>query len=119
MIKLFNTIKHTPKEFGYKPLFYDAEQEELEQRIKARENREITSTEAMKFRMRQEFSRQRRNQTVQQRKHSKHSSLRLLVLIIALSVISYVVLDRFLPDLMKVWFPLEHQEYEMLDPYDS
>ena len=119
MIKLFNTIKREPKEFGYKPLFYDAEQEELEKRIRSREDRGISSAESMKFRMRQEFGRQRRSQVVTQRNYSKRSSIRLLLIIIALSAISYVVLENWLPDLMQAWFPLEHQEYELLDPYDS
>lgn len=119
MIKLFNTVKREPREFGYKPLFYDADQEELEERIKARENRAVTSTEAMKHRMRREFGRQRRSQVAQQRSYSKRSSLRLLLIIIALSALSYIVLERWLPDLIQAWFPLEHQEYELLDPYDS
>lgn len=119
MIKLFNTIKREPKEFGYKPLFYDAEKEELEARIRARENRDMTSTEAMKFRMRQEFGRQRRSQTVKQKSYSKSSSFRLLLIIIALSAISYIVIEQWLPDLMRVWFPLENQEYDLLEPYDS
>jgi hypothetical protein len=119
MIKLFNTVKRESREFGYKPLFYDADQEELEARIKARENREVTSTESMKHRMRSEFGRQRRSQVMEQKNYSKRSSLRLLLIIIALSVLSYIVLERWLPDLIHAWFPLEHQEYELLDPYDS
>ncbi len=118
MIKLFTTVKREAREFGYKPLIYDAEMEELEKRIRARENRGVSSEEAMKFRMRQEFARQRRTKTKEQRRSSRRSSIRLLLIIIALSAMSYYVLERWLPTLMEAWFPLEYQEYQVLDPYE-
>jgi hypothetical protein len=117
MFKLFN-LKHETREFGYKPLIYDEEQEEFEARVRARQNRDVTSTEAMKFRMRQEFGRNRRVQTTKQRQASRRSSFRLLLLIIALSAMSYLVIDQLLPDLLEFWFPMEYQEYEVLDPFE-
>lgn len=119
MIKLFNTIKREPKVFGYKPLYYDADQEELEKRIQARKEQGVSAGDAMKFRMRQDFNRHKRGQVAQQRSYSKRSSFRLLLIIIALSIMSYFVLERWLPDLMQAWFPLENQEYELLDPFED
>ena len=119
MLKLFNsTTKFKSREFGYKPRFYDADKEALERRIKGRANQNATG-DLTKMRIRQEFG----NYKYEDNKHkskglTSSSSFRLLLIIVFLSIGSYFVLDNLLPKLMKSWFPLESQEYELLEEYD-
>ncbi|BDS09629.1 hypothetical protein [Aureispira anguillae] len=118
MIKLFNsTTKFQPREFGYKPRYYDADKEALERRIKGRE--EANAKGALtKMRLRQEFGNYKSSDgTHRKGSFVTSSSFRLLLIIILLSMASYIVLDSLLPQLLEYWFPLEHQEYELLEKY--
>jgi|VirMetMinimDraft_7_1064189.scaffolds.fasta_scaffold307170_1 hypothetical protein len=119
MLKLFNsTTKFKSREFGYKPRFYDADKEALERRKKGRKNQNA-SGELTKLRIRQEFGNYKYADSKTKSKGlTSSSSFRLLLIIIFLSVGSYFVLDNLLPKLMKSWFPLESQEYELLEEYD-
>lgn len=117
MIKLFNsTTKFKAREFGYKPRFYDVDKEALERRIKARSN--ANSGELTKMRIRQEFGNYKYSDVKSKRGGIiGSSSFRLLLIIVLLSIVSYFVLENVLPQLLEYWFPLETQEYELLEEY--
>jgi hypothetical protein len=119
MLKLFNsTTKFKSREFGYKPRFYDADKEALERRKNGRKNQNSTG-ELTKLRIRQEFGNYKYADSKTKSKGlTSSSSFRLLLIIIFLSIGSYFVLDNLLPKLMKNWFPLESQEYELLEEYN-
>lgn len=125
MLKLFKTIQQPQREFGYKPRYYDAEREALEKRIRARENRGLSDSESARLRLSQEFGRYKRGGGdaggyggVSSRMQTG-STLRLLFIIIILSAASYVVLETWLPDMMKMWFPTEFEEVETLEEWDG
>jgi hypothetical protein len=119
MLNLFNsTTKFKSREFGYKPRFYDSDKEAFERRVRGKANENATG-DLTKMRIRQEFG----NYKYVDSKHkskglTSSSSFRLLLIIVFLSVGSYFVLDNLLPKLMKNWFPLESQEYELLEEYN-
>lgn len=119
MLKLFNsTTKFKSREFGYKPRFYDADKEALERRINSKKNQPTTG-DLTKMRIRQEFGNYKSVENKHKNKGlTSSSSFRLLLIIIFLSIGSYFVLDNLLPKLMKNWFPLESQEYELLEEYN-
>mgnify|MGYP000037857668 CR=1 FL=1 len=119
MLKLFNsTTKFKSREFGYKPRFYDADKEALERRKKGRANQNEKG-DLTKMRIRQEFGNYKYADSKQKSKgFTSSSSFRLLLIIVFLSIGSYFVLDNLLPKLMKNWFPLESQEYELLEEYN-
>ncbi|MEN9443321.1 MAG: hypothetical protein RIS47_211 [Bacteroidota bacterium] len=79
-----------PNKFGYKPLYYKPEQEELEERIKRAEgNTEYTKTADGKV-VRTQFQFRRSVQA-----DSKQSTKRLLFIITGLVILSYWLLKGF------------------------
>ena len=118
MFKFFSTTKFKPRQFGYKPRFYDEEQEKMERRAKIR-NAKMSKAEQTKSRLRREFGNYKSAEGKGKRGSLiSSSSFRLLIIILLLSFASYFVLDNLLPKLMKNWFPEEDTEsYEMLDEY--
>ena len=125
MLRLFKTFQQPGREFGYKPRFYDAEREALENRIKARENRGLNQGESTRLRLRQEFGKYKRGSGDQggyggvSARLQTGSTLRLLVIIVLLSWASYVVLETWLPDLLRLWFPLEYDPTVPTQEYDT
>ena len=120
MMKIFSTTKFKPREFGYKPRFYDPDKEELERRIKSRK---LTNDKGdlTKSRLRKEFSGYRSADA----KHSKNnsfltsSSFRLILIVVFLMIASYFVLDNLLPQFMEYLYPGENEGYELLEEYDE
>ncbi|MDC0230534.1 hypothetical protein OAK19_01075 [Aureispira] len=118
MFKFFNTTKFKPREFGYKPRFYDAEKEEFESRIKNRETNNQKG-ELTKSRLHKEFGNLKSGNQTKKGKVLPSSSFRLFLIIIILGIASYLVLDKLLPKLMENWFPEENEQYEFLEEYDT
>jgi len=117
-MKFFSTTKFKPREFNYKPRFYDADKEELDRRIKIR-GMSNNKGDITKSRLRKEFGNLKSGQATQKSLLGA-SSFRLVLIIIALSIASYFVLDNWLPKLMNNWFPEEDTEsYEFLEEYDE
>ena len=114
MLKFFGTKRIKPKSFDYKPRFYDPDKEALEARLKRKANNQKGAL--TKMRLRREFEHYK-SDTGSRKKGSflSSSSFRLIVLVVLLSIISYKVLEEMLPQLMQHWFPMEHQEYEILN----
>lgn len=124
---MFNIFKSNfqPREFGYKPRFYNAEREELQNRIRARQQRGLNDSEETRLRLRQHFGNYKRGGGsaggyggVSARLQTG-STLRLLIIVVLLSAASYVVIENWLPELMNAWFPQENTEYELLDEYGT
>ena len=116
MFKFFSTTKFKPRQFAYKPRFYDEEQEKMERRAKVR-NAKMSKAEQTKSRLRREFGNYKSTEGKRGGLISS-SSFRLIIIILVLSFASYFVLDNLLPKLIKSWFPEEDPEsYEMLDEY--
>ena len=118
MFKFFNTTKFKPREFGYKPRFYDAEKEEFELRIKNKESGNLKG-ELTKSRLHKEFGNLKSGNDKKKGRGFSSSSFRLVLIIIILGIASYLVLDNLLPKLMESWFPEENQQYEFLEEYDT
>ena len=77
-----------PKKFNYKPRFYNAQKDELEQRIKAHKlSKEQTEEERVKIRIRSNWDRQREKQ-----KPKKQSWTRLLVMMALVGLIIYIIM---------------------------
>jgi|GEM_PF-463749 len=116
MLKLFRTSNIKPRQFEYKPRYYDADKEALERRIKAKANND--NGEMVKMRLRREFGSYRAADS----KHTSSnfinsSSFRLLLIVCFLLIASYFVLDNLLPQFLDYLFP-ENQKIEMLEEYD-
>lgn len=103
--------KHQPREFTYKPRFYNPEKEALRERVERRERIRESSQQpdaeqfdGNKNRIANHFEEYRRT-----RRSSKsilgNSTLRLVVIFVILLYFAYTVLDRWLPALMQYWFP--------------
>lgn len=85
-ISFFNLSK--PRQFNYKPFFYDAQKDELEQRIKAHKfTEEQSEEERIKIRLRSNFERQRGKQ-----KAKKQNWTRLIIMIALAGLIMYIII---------------------------
>ncbi|MCH2023309.1 MAG: hypothetical protein MK207_12605 [Saprospiraceae bacterium] len=118
MFKFFNTTKFKPREFGYKPRFYDPEKEEFESRIKNRAKNNLKG-EQTKSRIHREFNNLKSGNESKKGKGLTSSSLRLFFIIIILAIASYFVLDNLLPKLIQNWFPEQNEQYEFLEEYEN
>ncbi len=123
MFRLFKTLHQESREFGYKPRYYDAEKEALEERIRRRQNRGLTNAEETRLRLRQEFSHYKRGSGqaggyggVSSRLKTG-STIRLLIIIGVLCWLSYIVLENWLPEFLEYLAPVEPEEYEILEEY--
>lgn len=77
-----------PKQFKYKPRFYNAQKDELEQRIKAREfTEDQTEEERLRIKMQNDWDRQRI------RRQSEHKGwTRLLILVALIVLLLYIII---------------------------
>lgn len=124
MLRLFKTIQQDPREFGYKPRYYDAEREALEKRILLRQNRGLNDSEETRLRLRQEFSNYKRGSGQAggyggvSARLKTGSTIRLIIIIGLLCWLSYIVLEIWLPDFLEYLAPVEPEEYDLLEEYD-
>ena len=119
MFRLFN-LKTKKREFGYHPRYYDADKEALEKRIRARENNNNDGA-LTKARLKREFGTMRggTGRKIDGNFMQSSSFVRLIAIIAILCIISYLVLDYWLPEFMKMLFPQEYMQQEILEPYDG
>ena len=119
MFRLFN-LKVKKREFGYQPRYYDADKEALEKRIRARESNNKDG-ELTKARLKREFGSMRGGARTSSNGSFLQSSsfVRLIAIIAILCIISYLVLDHWLPEFMRMLFPQEYMQQEILEPYDG
>ncbi len=120
MFQLFN-LKVKKREFGYQPRYYDADKEEFDRRVNARKN-ENKSGELSKMRIKKEFGYMRHGSNTSFTGTSflrSASFYRLIIIIVVLLLVSSFVLNTWLPKFMDMLFPLEQQQYELLDKYED
>ncbi|MCD6659841.1 MAG: hypothetical protein LT105_06755 [Lentimicrobium sp.] len=84
-IVAFKTGK--PKSFGYKPVWYDKEKEEMEERLKKYKEPELAESERLKSRIRETFSRR-------DVKNRQMSNRTFYIYIIAVLVLIYYIFLR-------------------------
>ena len=101
---LFNWLKpQKPVGFTYRPRFYHEEKTELEKKLKeARESRG-GDPEKIKERIRRDLRRKsgyRADRTFRQ-KQLFRSNVMLIVIIVGLAIITYAVLELYLPSIIK------------------
>ncbi|MDD4848090.1 MAG: hypothetical protein PHR53_04930 [Bacteroidales bacterium] len=83
----FNNPK--PKQFQYKPRFYNAQKEVLEQRIKEHElSQEQSEGERIRMKMHTDWERQR------VKRETKHKTWRSLLILIALAAMIFYIMFR-------------------------
>lgn len=97
MFGLFKT-KHQPREFNYKPRFYDPDREALQARIEQREGGG--------YQVARHFDDYRRRRR-QPKSLVGGSTLRIVLIFAALILLAYATLEFWLPRLMNFWFPGE------------
>lgn len=86
------------RQFDYIPRYYDPDKEELEERLK-RYNRIGNDTELAKERIKGNFQRKYRGgKSVGN--SSKRSTITLLVTIVMLCLLTYILLTRYLPQII-------------------
>lgn len=117
MFKIFN-LKVKKREFGYKPRYYDADQEELSARVRAR----IESNEngaGTKSRIRQEFSHLKHQPRGGKKSANAAPFYRLVIILVALILLTSFIINQWLPKLMTALFPEEYERYEVLDKFED
>ena len=100
---LFNfrkTVK--PQRFNYIPRYYDPVKEERDARIRAAKGLSSDDPDAMKARIRLNFREKSRGSTKSQRNSAtRRSNLILVATLVALLLLTYILLTRYLPQIEK------------------
>jgi len=101
IFKFLHTPK--PKSYQYKPRYYDANKEDLENRLqKARSSSDPDNPEAMKERISRGFKQKFRQDQKFRKKQTKNSNIRLAVTIVILFFLTYILLTKYLPNIEKL-----------------
>lgn len=95
MLKIGFGSRIKPREFGFKPRFYDPVKEELEQRLNSyRDDRESDNINSVKDRIRRGLkSRSRSDSSELKSQQTQRSNIRLIFIIIFLFFLSYLLLS--------------------------
>lgn len=97
-LRFFKLPKHNT--YNYKPRYYDAQKEELEERLKKIEDLQNGSVEAAKARLEGGFKRgfNQGNSRFRRKQVAKSNSI-LFATIIMLGILTFYLLTRFMPGL--------------------
>ncbi len=101
ILKFFKVPRH--QRFGYIPRYWDPDKEELQERVRRAEQAGTGDTEAVKARLSTGF-RNRAGYTPRGRARSQQtfrSNMILLIVIAGLIVVSYVVIQVYLPKIIQ------------------
>ena len=97
MLKISFGRRPRPKEFGFKPRYYDPDKEDLEKRLekykKADNNNDDANVEHLKERIRFGMHNKLYGNADIKKKEVRNSNLRLLYIIIVLIIITYAILQ--------------------------
>lgn len=93
-LNFFRTPKH--QRYLYIPRFYDPEKEELQQKLK-RDNFADDTPEAMKARISAGLRRKQTSDPEIRKEQARRSNRILFMTIIALIILSFILIDRYLP----------------------
>lgn len=101
---LFRFIKvPRHKRYEYQPRFWDPEKEKLEERIRNRKEAKEGDLEGIQNRIRTGFRQKNFSQDKSYRKRETfRSNIRLLMVVVALLVITYSFLTKYLPELIQL-----------------
>lgn len=101
---LFRFIKvPRHRRYEYQPRFWDPEKEKLEERIRNRKEAQEGGVEGMQNRIRTGFRQRTFSQDQSYRKRETfRSNIRLLMVVVALLVITYAFLTKYLPELIQL-----------------
>jgi hypothetical protein len=108
MFGFLKVKKNESRGFNYKPRYFDAEKEELKQKINASEKKDEAvneDAEAVKLRIREGI---RHAKTVNRRDLKglwRGGNVRIITILVALILFFYIVMNKFLPVFMKMFFP--------------
>ena len=86
--KLFKVPKN--KRFEYSPKYYDAQKEELQERINAIKGEQNPAGEAVKFRLEKRFEQMRNSSRLGKQK--QQSNVRIVIIIFILAILVYILL---------------------------
>lgn len=101
IFKFFHTPK--PRQYTFRPQYYDQQKEELEERLKRLKNSEdLNDPEAAKLRISRSFRQKFRQDTVLRKKQARKSNIRLVLTIVFLFVLSYLLLVKYYPNIEKL-----------------
>ncbi len=101
MFRIFKVPKH--QRFDYKPRFYDQDKEELQERLQQSDLKKQDGVEATKARISSGLRRKggyNKMDYETRRRQIRQSNLRLLVMVGALIVLVYLVLNLYLPKIL-------------------
>jgi hypothetical protein len=101
---LFRFIKvPRHRQYEYQPRYWNPEKEKLEERIRNRQEAKEGGVEGMRNRVRTGFRQRTFSQDQSYRKRETfRSNIRLLIVAVALLLITYTFLTRYLPELIQL-----------------
>lgn len=97
---LFRVPKH--QQFQYKPMYYDPQKEELEDRLAELREREKNDVEGAKARIASGMRSSYMADQAYRSQQVRRSNLVLVGIVIMLIVLGYLVLNVYLPDITKL-----------------
>lgn len=101
LFKFFHTPK--PRQYRYKPQYYDQQKEELQERLrKIKDSEDLKDPEAAKLRISRSFRQKFRQDNDLRKKQARRSNIRLALTIVFLFVISYLLLIKYYPNIEKL-----------------
>lgn len=100
IFSFFKTQK--PKQFNFKPRFYDERQEKINEIIARNEDENISNPDAMKSRIKAGFKTRGSVDRSYESNIRRKSNRTLLMTLVILVVLSFLLLSRFLPEILKL-----------------
>ena len=101
IFKFFHTPK--PRQYTYKPQYYDQQKEELQERLrKIKDSEDLNDPEAAKIRISRSFRQKFRQDKKLRKKQARKSNIRLVMTIVILFLLSYLLLIKYFPNIEKL-----------------
>lgn len=97
--KIFRVPKH--QQFNYKPMHYNPQKEELQERLKSLEELKKEDTEGAKARISSGIRGGYQKDQEYHRQQIRRSNIKLVTIVVMLLVLAYLLLNVYLPELNK------------------
>ncbi len=91
-----------PKQFNFKPRYYDANKERLKEVLSRHENASESDPDAMKSRISMGFKAKGGFDRSYESKIRRKSNRTLLLVLVVLVLLSFLLLSRYLPEIVKL-----------------
>lgn len=95
--RIFRVPKH--QQFKYKPMYYDPQKEELQERLNALKELQKNDVEGTKARITSGIRSGHLQDQEYRREQVKRSNIKLVTIVIMLIVLGYLLLNVYLPEL--------------------